>query len=455
MTHPDNMKHLAQLQAVADSDVAVIRKKESTYQGSWKAAGGRSAWFMFRRNMDRLLKMMQPPHGDIHFSLPDLDDAIEQAGKGNGDCTLDFSVVQYLRDAYVAEDIFAQIELQPSGADGTVFAVLRDMRRYALLIEAEMVAQGVAQTEMEMETESPWVPNQELIDDLQPRSETSVMIPPGGTYRFPFGETLSNIGDHNIWIDPNSLRLHFTTLPIGTQTALDMDRAEGFLRSALERVLGLDGVDIYMFVARLGGIPRDAAKRKVLQVLFGVDSEEELGRDLAYLKARLPGGLSPSEMQEPEPTQAELRRNAAAMDERPGTPADGGYHEALAPWSVSRAWLGEHQALTLKHVQGGSVYDWWWKLQGQDHFVLEAAVSGDTGTVPSIIAHLYDTVGTFRVVRITSCPPGAREWFPGLRREVNSMELDGLPEWQRGMYRWHNSTTKWIIEAQYEAWVQD
>ena len=152
-----DMKHLNYLSDVAQSDVDVLHYKESTYMGSWKAAGGVSAWFMFRRNMDRLLTMMKKPVMPHGFSLADLDDLIASCpargeavklGKigyvDNGDRTLDVSILQYLRDCFVAEDIFAQIEADPSGADGTILACLRDMRRYALLVEAEMVARGVA-----------------------------------------------------------------------------------------------------------------------------------------------------------------------------------------------------------------------------------------------------------------------------------------------------------------------
>jgi hypothetical protein len=138
-----DMKHMEFLQAVADGDVETLRRKETTYMGSWKVAGGRSAWFMFRRNMDRLMTMMKPPSTPHGFSMADLDDLLSSTPDAHGDVTLDVSILSYLRDCYVAQDIFAQIELDPSGADGTVLACLQDLRRYATLIEAEMMARGV------------------------------------------------------------------------------------------------------------------------------------------------------------------------------------------------------------------------------------------------------------------------------------------------------------------------
>jgi hypothetical protein len=145
------MEHMKHLQAVVDSDVRVLQKKEATYQGSWKRAGGRSAWFMMRRNMDRLIEMMKKPDAGHGFSVEDLDDAIRHATvrePTNQDVTLDASIVKYLRDSYLAENVFAKIRENPDGRDGTVLACLRDLRRYLTLIEAEMISRGVVKNEM-------------------------------------------------------------------------------------------------------------------------------------------------------------------------------------------------------------------------------------------------------------------------------------------------------------------
>lgn len=147
-----DMRHMQHLEVVAASDVAVLRKKEATYQGSWKAAGGVSAWFMMRRNLDRLIVMMRPPSMAEGFSLADLDDLIDSHGKlgspeFDGDRTLDVSILQYLRECYVAQDVFKKIGDDPSGQDGSVLAVIRDARRYMMLVEAEMIAQGEVKAE--------------------------------------------------------------------------------------------------------------------------------------------------------------------------------------------------------------------------------------------------------------------------------------------------------------------
>jgi hypothetical protein len=149
-----DMKHMKFLEKVAAADIMVIHDKESTYKGSWKQAGGRSAWFMARRNMDRLLEMMKPPMAESYVNLTNvldtvkaLDDIVHYEGHAGhklpGSIEATRHILEHLRDSYTAEDIFAKIEERPEGADGTVLAVIRDLRRYLILVEAEMMARGV------------------------------------------------------------------------------------------------------------------------------------------------------------------------------------------------------------------------------------------------------------------------------------------------------------------------
>lgn len=111
------MEHLKYIRQVADEDITHLQEKEKTYKGSWKRRGGSGAFMMAARKWDRLEVMMQNPIG---FRINDQ----LQAGQ--------------------KFDIFQQMEIQGgSGADGTVLAEVRDLRRYLLLIEAEMMARGV------------------------------------------------------------------------------------------------------------------------------------------------------------------------------------------------------------------------------------------------------------------------------------------------------------------------
>lgn len=110
MTHHD-MNHLLFLEIVASEDIGHLRMKEKTYKGSWKKSGGRSAWFMIKRKMDRLENMMQ-------------------ADPFESDLTM-------LKSEH---DIFEKIKHDTSGIDGTVLAEVRDLRRYLLLVESEILS---------------------------------------------------------------------------------------------------------------------------------------------------------------------------------------------------------------------------------------------------------------------------------------------------------------------------
>lgn len=136
METKDKFHHLPMLKKVADHDTAFLQAKDRSYGASWKASGGRSAWFMLVRKMDRLRALMSAPLWPEGFSLDDLK-ALTLDEVPN---TLTPELAGWLVEALTAEDIFAKIEGDPGGGDGSVLAEVRDLRRYLLLVEAEMVA---------------------------------------------------------------------------------------------------------------------------------------------------------------------------------------------------------------------------------------------------------------------------------------------------------------------------
>ena len=92
-----NMDHMKYLQIIANDDVRILEHKEATYKASWKKRGGVGAAMMVLRKIDRLENMLEERSWDIFKNIGD-------------------------------------------GSDGTMIAEIRDLRRYLLLIEAEMVA---------------------------------------------------------------------------------------------------------------------------------------------------------------------------------------------------------------------------------------------------------------------------------------------------------------------------
>lgn len=109
----DHMKFLVD---IAAGDVRHLEEKERSYGGSWKKRGGVGAFMMLARKWDRLETMLGTnDDSGINPNQP--------------------------KQKY---DIFEHIEVTSgSGDDGMPLAEVRDLRRYLLLVEAEMMARGV------------------------------------------------------------------------------------------------------------------------------------------------------------------------------------------------------------------------------------------------------------------------------------------------------------------------
>lgn len=123
-------KHLSFLNRVVNQDVAGLIEKEKTYKSSWKKSGGRSAWFMIKRKLDRLINILDRPEEPTKAFQTSTDE------------------LNYYKECSVAEDIFGKITAEEKqtggrGLDGSVLAEIRDLRRYLVLVEAEMYARGV------------------------------------------------------------------------------------------------------------------------------------------------------------------------------------------------------------------------------------------------------------------------------------------------------------------------
>lgn len=95
------------LEQVAAQDLATLQQKESTYKGSWRKRGGIGAFMMLARKWDRLENMLdaQTPQFDIFKGLQHQDDMGE------------------------------------TGNDGSLLAEIRDLRRYLMLVEANLYLQ--------------------------------------------------------------------------------------------------------------------------------------------------------------------------------------------------------------------------------------------------------------------------------------------------------------------------
>lgn len=145
MTNDDRFRHHAFLKNVADQDVEYVLVKDKSYGASWKLSGGRSAWFMLKRKIDRLCEMLRPMTQSDVAEMIGFSKARGTPKKHDDTATIVptdgyVRMRELLAKAAVAEDIFAAIGDDVSGADSTVLAEVRDLRRYLLLVEAEILS---------------------------------------------------------------------------------------------------------------------------------------------------------------------------------------------------------------------------------------------------------------------------------------------------------------------------
>lgn len=113
MSNSDS-NYLAHLEAVAEEDVKGLIKAQESYGDSWKKRGGVGAFMMLARKWDRLENCV----------------CVHRNNSTDSQCL----AAQW--------DIFAHIAADKR-AEGLIDDI-RDLRRYLMLVEAEMRARGAA-----------------------------------------------------------------------------------------------------------------------------------------------------------------------------------------------------------------------------------------------------------------------------------------------------------------------
>ncbi len=103
--------YLDELAAIADGDVANIEEKERAYGSSWKRRGGIGAFMMFARKFDRIEQRV----------------STEISATGEAPGAQRHNLFQHIVADRRAEGLLDDI---------------RDLRRYLILVEAEMAARG-------------------------------------------------------------------------------------------------------------------------------------------------------------------------------------------------------------------------------------------------------------------------------------------------------------------------
>jgi len=127
---------------------------------------------------------------------------------------------------------------------------------------------------------------------------------------------------------------------------------------------------------------------------------------------------------------------------------DESVHSSLAPHVVQSSYFAQ------KNI-GVAMRERFWCHRAAGTHVLEPHVVSDA--LPRELHGFYDMQNdngeVSWLLKIERAPADARDMFPRLRREKNSVELDGLPAWQRGMYAWRESENKHVLADRYLPWT--
>lgn len=115
----DYTRHLP---TIAAEDARFLAERDKSYGSSWKRRGGVGAFMMLARKWDRLEQIVK-----------------------------DYPYPMGTAPKPQSYDIFGCIAARPDVSDGSVLAEVRDLRRYLLLVEAEMVERGVVGGGQEMQ----------------------------------------------------------------------------------------------------------------------------------------------------------------------------------------------------------------------------------------------------------------------------------------------------------------
>lgn len=370
------MRHTDYLADVARGDVAHVLEKERTYRGSWKRRGGVGAFMMLARKWDRLESML--------------------GQKGE---TLD-AIDQY--------DIFDHIALVPTGEDGTPLAEVRDLRRYLLLVEAEMVSRGVVQ----------------------------------------------QIGGSLI----SGISVYDADAPVTERKPDQLDKITSLVRVLVEEL-----PDLHLLTSRH---ERLQIAIRELGDLLGLDLPESDERlvprrraEFDALRGTARGGGGGVFLQEHTPGTPEdggQHGLSVGYDDVPWIveyPADGVVRKYVT-------WIRD-----LMYVERApTIYVLEAALANADQYKIEQWLSGSEGKsvretyaeqVRAALACYRPNEAGYYVLDLARCRWEVRcDFYPIMRAEVNAKEREGLFPWQRGMYSWSEAETKFKIKSEWLAWTE-
>jgi hypothetical protein len=411
----DDMNHMQHLESVALSDCAVLQTKEATYQGSWKRAGGRSAWFMARRNMDRLLTMMkakpvpsfvnvdnvlstlQALDNSVHYGFDLRDRALsESKGLGlPGSIEASRVIIAHLKDAYTADDIFGRIAQKPKGEDGTVLACVRDLRRYLMLVEAEMIAEGVVET------------------------ETLSLAFPDGRHVEVYKPGLTDV-----------------YALIADEQGVDRQVVKDLVHDLFYTSVGQIAQDILRGVKTAVAAENIPAASPVV-----LDPGPAIGGQFEATADTPSCGDGSFDVR----MQRAAEKRAGPPTPRPH-PGNGSHHASLVPWEI-----GAEYRATLIARAGQAMVDACYSQRAPGVWRLEAIVPGDRILRELKDCYIYKNVG--HVLDRSVIPAELQDQWPKLQQEMNAFEFGQSPDEFKFMYCPQGE--KIVLLPEFQIWAKE
>lgn len=385
----DNLRYHRHLNTVTKADVEYVATKDAQYDASWKKRGGRGAWFTIVRPWDRLESMLKRLYAD---------------------------------------DVFFGLNHEGlTGPDGSLIACVRDLRRYLLLLECEM---------MEQEEQRKNAP--------RPLSTASFVAGGAGTAG---GSDAS--GTYSVGVDVVQPGSDKTVVTLRGKDRGVLDETDHL---AIEKRLGewvkdhqgsAEDGDIYSRMAEDLGVPRHRVKATLFLMIYG---GRHVGETIEELGKRVYG------------EQLAGRRDV-----------DGSQHAASYPFVMGWGALSR---------MGEEMRDVWEK-RGPGMFVIEYRISPEkyrnlSPNLRNLFLPVYraalptdifrEAIGSYCQDKpiegaipvsywldVAKVPEHERERWPRREEEQNASEWSGLMEFQE-LYGWHDEPQKFILREKHRAW---
>jgi hypothetical protein len=397
-----NMRHLDFIRAVAEEDLRFVDVKDRQYGGSWKRRGGVGAFMMLARKWDRL------------------ENELSKDGTSGENAAPPYDIFARIERDAAFERRYPDASHMANGADGTVLAEVRDLRRYCMLVEAELMARGAVPMPTPPDKDAVRHAGRESSEPLLTAKDDPVVRhldqyaepvisegkiyerdrPPRWLVRDKDDEVL-DVGDPVTVARPGEKTGEGVVVALHSCNCADVK---------------ISGVGTMI-------VPGDWLRLDQTRQRVAVTNTPRAGESEAQIQAR----------------ERRVPRFDGAKPEAKALPDN-----ACPPWIVGSGFA------VRKNIER-ELFDKFWTKRAPEVYILEPHVVSDN--IPRLLRPIYLSRGEGWILNIESCPTEARGMFPVLRPEYNMTEHEALPAWQRPLYTWCETRVKFEIADTSRAWT--